>query len=432
MTTLLAQPFKLPCGVTLPNRLCKAAMTEGLADPQLRATTRHDTLYRRWSEGGAGLLITGNVMIDKRVLERPGNVAIDGNGGLAELRRWAQAGTVGGNQLWMQISHPGRQSPRYVVSHPVGPSDVQLDLLGGYGRPRALTEDEILDFIQRFARVATTARETGFTGVQIHSAHGYLLSSFLSPVTNRRTDAWGGTIQNRSRFLVEAIRATRKAVGADFPIAVKLNSDDFRKGGFSHEDCLQVVQLLNGEGLDLLEISGGTYEQPRLLGFEGRAEDATPRRESTKLREAYFLDYAAAIRKIARMPLMVTGGFRSAEGMELALQGGDVDLIGLGRPLCTHPDVPKQILAGTMREAPKYEQQLVMAKTGLFSPTSPVMLLKLINVLGGQGWYYEQLFRLADGKQPRLGMGVFGSFLRYWWNELGAALRLKRGTPAPG
>lgn len=432
MTTLLAQPFKLPCGATLPNRLCKAAMTEGLADPQLRATTRHDTLYRRWSEGGAGLLITGNVMIDKRVLERPGNVAIDGNGGLAELRRWAQAGTVGGNQLWMQISHPGRQSPRYVVSHPVGPSDVQLDLLGGYGRPRALTEDEILDFIQRFARVATTARETGFTGVQIHSAHGYLLSSFLSPVTNRRTDAWGGTIQNRSRFLVEAIRATRKAVGADFPIAVKLNSDDFRKGGFSHEDCLQVVQLLNGEGLDLLEISGGTYEQPRLLGFEGRAEDATPRRESTKLREAYFLDYAAAIRKIARMPLMVTGGFRSAEGMELALQGGDVDLIGLGRPLCTHPDVPKQILAGTMREAPKYEQQLVMAKTGLFSPTSPVMLLKLINVLGGQGWYYEQLFRLADGKQPRLGMGVFGSFLRYWWNELGAALRLKRGTPAPG
>jgi len=427
MTTLLAQPLRLPCGVTLPNRLCKAAMTEGLADPWLRATERHVRLYRRWSEGGAGLLITGNVMIDQRVLERPGNVAIDGNGGLEQLRAWAKAGTAAGNQLWMQISHAGRQSPRYVVSHPMGPSDVQLDLLGGYGRPRALREEEILDFIQRFARVAVTARETGFTGVQIHAAHGYLLSSFLSPVTNRRTDAWGGTIENRARFLIEAVRATRQAVGSDFPVSIKLNSDDFRKGGFSHEDCLRVVELLNAERVDLLEISGGTYEQPRLLGFEGRAEDATPRRESTKLREAYFLDYATAIRKLAHMPLMVTGGFRTAEGMERALQGGDVDVIGLGRPLCTHPDVPRQILAGTMREAPKYEQELVMARRGLFSPTSPVLLLKLINVLGGQGWYYEQLYRLADGKAPRLRQGVFGAFLRYWWNELGTALRLKRG-----
>jgi len=427
MTTLLAQPLRLPCGVTLPNRLCKAAMTEGLADPWLRATERHATLYRRWSEGGAGLLITGNVMIDQRVLERPGNVAIDGNGGLEQLRAWARAGTVAGNPLWMQISHAGRQSPRYVVSHPMGPSDVQLDLLGGYGRPRALREEEILDFIQRFARVAVTARETGFTGVQIHAAHGYLLSSFLSPVTNRRTDAWGGSIENRARFLIEAVRATRQAVGGDFPVSIKLNSDDFRKGGFSHENCLRVVELLNAEHVDLLEISGGTYEQPRLLGFEGRAGDATPRRESTKLREAYFLDYAAAIRRVARMPLMVTGGFRSAEGMERALQGGDVDLIGLGRPLCTHPDVPRQILEGRMRETPKYEQQLVMARRGLFSPTSPVLLLKLINVLGGQGWYYEQLYRLADGKAPRLRQGVFGAFLRYWWNELGTALRLKRG-----
>ncbi|HEY0913326.1 MAG TPA: NADH:flavin oxidoreductase/NADH oxidase family protein [Solimonas sp.] len=426
MTALLAQPFKLPCGVTLPNRICKAAMTEGLADPLLRATPRHATLYRRWSEGGAGLLITGNVMIDRRVLERPGNVAIDGNGGLDELRTWARAGTVAGNQLWMQVSHAGRQSPRYVVSHPMGPSDVQLDLLGGYGRPRPLAEEEILDFIQRFARVAVTARETGFTGVQIHAAHGYLLSSFLSPVTNRRTDAWGGSIENRSRFLIEAVRATRKAVGADFPIGIKLNSDDFRKGGFSHEDCLQVVQLLNGEGVDLLEISGGTYEQPRLLGFEGRVEDATPRRESTKLREAYFLEYAEAIRKVARMPLMVTGGFRTADGMELALQGGDVDVIGLGRPLCTHPDVPKQLLSGAMKQTPVYEKQLVMAESGLLSPTSPVLLLKLINVLGGQGWYYHQLYRLADGKPPRLDLGVFGSFLRYWVAELGTALKLRR------
>lgn len=426
MTDLLAQPLKLPCGVTLPNRLCKAAMTEGLSDPQLRATGRHATLYRRWSEGGAGLLLTGNVMIDRRVLERPGNVAIDGNGGTDQLRAWAKAGTVAGNQLWMQISHAGRQSPRYVVSHPVGPSDVQLDLLGNYGRPRALREEEILDFIQRFARVAVTARETGFTGVQIHSAHGYLLSAFLSPVTNRRTDAWGGSIENRARFLIEAIRATRKAVGADFPVAVKLNSDDFRKGGFTHEDCLQVVQLLNREGIDLLEISGGTYEQPRLLGFEGRTQDAVPLRASTRQREAYFLEYAGSIRKLAQMPLMVTGGFRTAAGMEAALEGGDVDVIGLGRPLCTHPDVPRNLLAGTLRETPTYEHRLVMAQRGLFSPTSTVLLFKLVNVLGGQGWYYQQLFQLADGKAPVLERGVFSAFLRYLWDELVTARRMRR------
>lgn len=426
----LASSLKLPCGAILPNRLCKAAMTEGLADARLHATPRLDNLYRQWSEGGAGLLLTGNVQIDHRVLERPGNVAIDVTAGgdspeaRAALRRWARAGTVGGNHLWMQISHAGRQSPRYVTLKPMGPSDVQLDLLGNYGRPRALAEAEILDFIQRYARVAAVARDCGFTGVQIHSAHGYLLSSFLSPVTNRRADAWGGPIENRARMLLETVRATRKAVGTDFPIAVKLNSDDFRKGGFSHEECLQVVQMLNDEGLDLLEISGGTYEQPRLLGFTGREQDAAPQRESTRKREAYFLDYAAAIRKIARMPLMVTGGFRTRSAMEDAIAANECDVIGLGRPLCTHPDVPKRLLAGEMSRAPAYERELVLQKAGLFSPTSPVLLFKLLNVLGGQGWYYQQLFRLADGKTPDLGRGVLFAFFAYWWDELSTALRM--------
>ena len=257
MSDPLAQPLRLPCGATLGNRLCKAAMTEGLADRHLRATARHATLYRAWSEGGAGLLVTGNVMVDRQVLERPGNVAIDSRHAAtvdaearARLKAWSSAGTVGGNGLWMQISHAGRQSPRYATRQPVGPSAVQLELLGNYARPRALREDEILDLVQRFAAVAVIARETGFTGVQVHGAHGYLLSSFLSPVTNQRTDAWGGSLENRARFLIEAVRAVRKAVGHDFPVSVKLNSDDFRKGGFSHADCLGVVQLLNGEGID--------------------------------------------------------------------------------------------------------------------------------------------------------------------------------------
>jgi 2,4-dienoyl-CoA reductase-like NADH-dependent reductase (Old Yellow Enzyme family) len=216
----LDSPLTLPCGATLPNRLCKAAMTEGLADARLRATARHEVLYRRWSEGGAGLLVTGNVQVDRRVLERPGNVAIDMTDpqttspeARARLAAWARAATTTGSALWMQISHAGRQSPRYVTAEPVGPSAVQLELLGNYARPRALTEAGILDVIERFAQAAVIARETGFSGVQVHSAHGYLLSSFLSPVTNRRDDAWGGPLENRARLLLETVRAVRRAVG---------------------------------------------------------------------------------------------------------------------------------------------------------------------------------------------------------------------------
>ncbi len=431
---LLAQPLKLPCGATLPNRIAKAAMTEGLADPELRATARHENLYRLWSQGGAGMLLTGNVQIDRRVLERPGNVAIDvTNGGDSArareaLKRWARAGTEAGNHLWMQIAHAGRQSPRYVVSTPVGPSEVQLEIAGSYGRPRALREDEILDFIQRFAKVATVARETGFTGVQIHSAHGYLLSSWLSPVTNRRTDAWGGSLENRARFLLETLKGVRKAVGNDFPVAVKLNSDDFRKGGFSHEDCLQVVGWLNSAQIDLLEISGGTYEQPRLLGFELNPDTATPKRESTVKREAYFLDYAASIRRVAKMPLMVTGGFRSRSGMEAPLAAGECDVIGLGRPLCTDADLPKRLLARQTSEAPRYEKTLVLKPTGWLSPTSPLLFFRLLNVLGGQAWYYVQLFRLADKGRPDLTLGVLGCVFRYFADEISTARRVKRAA----
>ncbi len=433
MTDPLAEPLRLPCGVVLPNRLCKAAMTEGLGDSQLRATERHERLYRAWSEGGAGLLVTGNVMIDRHVIERPGNVAIDVTHPIsidtearAALARWAKAGTVGGNQLWMQVSHAGRQSPRYVTRRPLAPSAVQLNLLGNYAQPRALEENEILDFIARFGRVAQIARETGFTGVQVHGAHGYLISSFLSPVTNRREDAWGGALENRARFLLEAVRSTRRAVGADFPVSVKLNSDDFRKGGFSAEDCLGVVRMLNAENIDLLEISGGNYEQPRLLGAAGRDDDAVPVRASTQVREAYFLDYAHAIRKVATMPLMVTGGFRSRAGMEAALAGGDTDVIGLARPFCTHPDVATRLLAREIDQLPAFEKTLVLAERGWRSPTTSILLLKMINVLGAQGWYYQQMDRLARGQNVQLDRGVMRSFLRYWWDDLTRAMALRR------
>ncbi len=440
---VLTQPLRLPCGASLPNRLAKAAMTEGLADAWLRATPALERLYHAWSEGGSGLLITGNLQVDRFDLERPGNVAIDQSEprtfdarARARLAAWAKAGTVSDNQLWVQISHAGRQSPRYVTGRPLAPSAVQLDLLGNYARPRALTESEIVGLIGRFAHAAQVVRECGFTGVQVHGAHGYLISSFLSPITNQRTDAWGGTLANRARFLLETLRAVRKAVGRDFPLALKLNSDDFRKGGFSHEECLQVVAWLNDESVDLLEVSGGTYEQPRLIGFEGRSEDAIPVRRSTRVREAYFLEYATAIRRVARMPLMVTGGFRTRAGMASALGAapgeGDCDVIGLGRPLCWMPDFPRQLLAGTRDSIEDLDDRLRFRERGWLSPQSSSVAAKALNAFAAQSWYYCQLFRLAEGKPAEISRGVFSTLREYLGAELKAAYATRRVYPRRG
>ena len=433
MTDPLARPLTLPCGVTLPNRICKAAMTEGVADPLLRATARHERLYRTWGDGGAGLLLTGNVQVDRTDLERPGNVAIDASEPRSvsreareALARWARAGTAAGNHLWMQISHGGRQSPWYVTRRPLAPSAVQLRILGNYARPRAVTDAEIHELIRRFAAAASIARETGFTGVQVHGAHGYLISSFLSPVTNLRSDDWGGPLENRARFLLEVVRAVRGAVGPDFPVSVKLNSDDFRKGGFTNVECLEVVRWLNEESVDLLEISGGTYEQPRLLGAEGRAEDAVPLRPSTLAREAYFLDYATAIRQVARMPVMVTGGFRSRTAMEAALASGDCDVIGLGRPLCWKPDFPRQLLAGETDGIERIEDRLRFAGRGWRSPTSALMPARILNVFAAQAWYYCQIFRLADGRPAEPNRGLLPALVEYVGDELAAARRMHR------
>jgi 2,4-dienoyl-CoA reductase-like NADH-dependent reductase (Old Yellow Enzyme family) len=433
IASALMTPLALPCGATLPNRLAKAAMTEGVADEHLRATDRHASLYRLWSEGGAGLLITGNVQVDRRVLERPGNVAIDVTDPVTtapeartRLAAWARAGTVAGNHLWMQIAHAGRQSPRYVTSQPLGPSAVQLELLGSYARPRALTEAEILDFISRFAAAAVVAREAGFTGVQVHGAHGYLISSFLSPVTNRRSDAWGGSLENRARFLIETLRAVRAAVGRDFPVALKLNSDDFRQGGFSNEECVQVVRWLNEESVDLLEVSGGSYEQPRLLGFEGKRSSAMPVKPSTRRREAYFAAYAETLRKVARMPLMITGGFRTRAAMESAVAEGDCDVVGLGRPLCTEPDLPRRLLSGEADRAVAWEDRLKLAERGWRSPTSPLLPMRVMNVLGAQGWYYQQIFRLADCGVADTRLGMLQAAWAYLKDELATARRMHR------
>jgi 2,4-dienoyl-CoA reductase-like NADH-dependent reductase (Old Yellow Enzyme family) len=395
-------------------------MTEGLADAKGRPTPAHNQLYKTWAEGGTGLLLTGNIMIDGRYLERAGNVVLENADDLPLFEAWAKAAQSNDNHCWVQLSHPGRQCPRLVNAHPLSPSDVQLDILSNFGKPRPMDEADILDVIQRFVTSASLVKQAGFKGVQIHCAHGYLLSQFLSPNTNKRQDKWGGSLENRARIIREVIRQVRKAVGSEYPIAVKLNSADFQKGGFTLEECIQVASWLTEDGIDLLEISGGTYEQMSLLGVE-----ATEVRESTRRREAYFIEYAEQIKASAQVPVMITGGFRSREVMQSAIEKGEVDVIGLARPLCTQTDCSAQLMNGTLEQLDDYEQKLVLGK-GIWGNNSSLDIVKAINGFGQVGFYYWQIILLSKGLKPDPSLGVLKSFFKHITNDFRLAMRRKR------
>ena len=410
MTNLLAQPLTLPCGATLPNRLSKAAMTEGLATAQGVPTPELERLYGIWSDGGAGMLLSGNIQIDRDHLERPGNVIVDSEPSpemQAALASWAKAATRNGNHFWAQISHAGRQTQKIINKTPKAPSAVKLGLPGGqFGEPVALTAEEIAEIVRRFAVCAAAVKAAGFTGVQVHSAHGYLFSQFLSPRSNLRTDQYGGTLANRARALLDAVAAVRKAVGPDFPVSVKLNSADFQKGGFDFEDSLQVVQWLEHAGVDLIEISGGTYEQPKLLGLQGMEEEEKQEvAESTMVREAYFVDFALAMQKKVSIPLMVTGGFRQRLAMEQALESGSADVVGLGRPMCVMTDAPKQLMAG-LDELPRFENELSLFPSWL----EFLGKLKTLRAMAGfavQYWFYGQIDAIGRTGQANPQLTVF-------------------------
>lgn len=411
----IAASLRLPCGTVVPNRLAKAAMTEGLADAG-RPSEELERLYRLWSLGGSGLLITGNVQIDAQHLERPGNVVID-RAPDADMRTrlasWARAGTEAGNQLWMQISHAGRQTPAIVNKTPKAPSAVPLGLPGGqFGQPQPLTEPEILDIIERFAVAAAAAREAGFTGVQVHAAHGYLLSQFLSPRANVRTDAWGGSLENRARLLLEVVARVRDRVGADFALSVKLNSADFQRGGFAFEDSLVVAGWLEKAGVDLIEVSGGSYEQPKMMDLEGlEAADAPKVAASTTAREAYFTDFAKAMRAATAAPLMVTGGFRTRAAMDYALADGAADLIGLGRPLCADPNGPKKLLNGAP-ELDRWERRLRLLP-GFLAWAKRIPTVRAIDGFAIQYWYYGQIYALGRTGHPDPSLSVLAA-----WREV--------------
>ena len=395
---MLNQPLTLPCGAVVPNRMCKAAMTEGLAHPDGTASAELERLYGIWSDGGSGILLSGNIQVDGDHLERPGNVIVDSalsNDAFAALQRMAAAGTRNGNHLWAQISHAGRQTQKIVNPAPKAPSAVRLRLpQSQFGEPVALTAEEIESIVERFVNCAVTCKEAGFTGVQFHSAHGYLLSQFLSPLTNQREDEWGGTLENRARALIAIVTKTREVLGADFPISVKLNSADFQKGGFDFDDSLTVAKWLADAGVDLLEISGGTYEQPRLLNLDGvePIEEQSIAR-STLVREAYFVDFAKAMREELSIPIMVTGGLRRREVMNHVLETGGADMIGLGRPLCVDADGPNRLLNGE-DELARYEDNLSLLPGWLMWLTR-FNAVRTINSFATQFWFYEQIANIG-------------------------------------
>ena len=415
----IADSLTLPCGAVLPNRFAKAAMTEGLADPQGRATPELERLYGLWADGGSGLLISGNVQIDRDHLERPGNVIIQGaqdEAAMAGLRAMANAGIRAGGHIWMQISHAGRQTQVTVNPHPKAPSAIAVGLPGKqFGLPEALTEPEILDLVERFGHAAEVAQATGFTGVQIHAAHGYLLSQFLSPRANLRSDQWGGSLENRARMLLAVVRRVRAGVGPAFPIGVKLNSADFQKGGFAFEESMVVARWLQDAGVDLLEISGGSYEQPAMMDISGmEAPDAPPMAASTPsastaAREAYFVDFAKTMRAALTMPLMVTGGFRTRRAMNTALETGGADIIGLGRPLCVDTAGPAKLLAGA-DELDRWENRLKLLPPWL-SFLGGLKMMRAVEGFAVTYWYYAQIDSIARTGKANIGIAPFKALL---------------------
>ncbi len=331
----LFQALTLPNGAVIHNRIAKAAMEENMADADHAPSPALMRLYQAWADGEAGLLLSGNVMIDRRAMTGPGGVVLEDARQLEKFRRWASIGRSRGAQFWLQINHPGRQTRANLGQQSWAPSAVPLQM-GSVSKmfnvPKAMSADEIADVVRRFARTAQLAEQAGFNGVEIHAAHGYLLSQFLSPLSNQRDDQWGGTLENRARLLLDIVKAVRAVVTPQFCVAVKLNSADFQRGGFDAADARRVVEMLNELPVDLVELSGGSYEAPAMQGSgrDGR----------TLAREAYFLEFASEIAAIAKMPVMVTGGIRRRAVVEQVLASG-VAMAGIATALAVDPNLPR-------------------------------------------------------------------------------------------
>jgi 2,4-dienoyl-CoA reductase-like NADH-dependent reductase (Old Yellow Enzyme family) len=384
-------PLELPNGTQLPNRIAKAAMEENMAAPGHLPGDQLIRLYRHWAQGGCGMLLTGNVMVDCRAMTGPGGVALEADTPLAPFQQWAEAGKSGGAKLWMQINHPGRQVYASMGGKALSPSDVALDL-GKHSNlfpvPAPMTEAQIEDVIERFVVTARRAIEAGFDGVQIHAAHGYLLSQFLSPLTNQRDDQWGGDIQGRARLLLQIVTLVKEALPKHAAVSVKINSADFQRGGFEPSDAKWVVRALEALGVDLVEMSGGSYESPAM---QGRTADGR-----SLAREAYFLEFAKDIAGSVTVPVMTTGGIKRASIAQQVIDEG-VDVVGMGTALAFYPHLPNSWREqdGTPAEIPEVNWSD-----------------KTMAALATMAIVRRQLQRMGKGKSPKLNSSPLWTMIR--------------------
>ncbi|WP_125588635.1 NADH:flavin oxidoreductase/NADH oxidase family protein [Companilactobacillus jidongensis] len=389
--------LELPNGTIIKNRFMKAATSETMGDKEYRPTSELINLYRAWANGGTGLIITGNVMVDQTARGEFGNIVIEDSKDLTLLKQWAHAGTENGAKIFMQLNHPGKQSPKTISKRPVSPSAISMTGANSFAfnTPRALTNVEIKVIIQKFINAAVVAKDAGFSGVEIHAAHGYLLSQFLSPHDNQRVDECGGNLKNRMRILVEIYQGMRAKLGADFPIALKINSSDLREGGFSEEDSIKVIQEMDKLDIDLIEVSGGNYEKPAVQGI-GKG--------------VFFIKYASKVKNTIKSPIAVTGGFTTANGMSKAIENNETDLIGLARPLVLLPDLPNQFETGNFTAIKLHHLTTKLNR-----------LDKKVSSLIGLSYYQQQMQNVAKGLPVQITDNA--------WSSLGFAFK-KQGLSA--
>ncbi|KAN0078298.1 hypothetical protein V8E55_010355 [Tylopilus felleus] len=353
----LGQPLTFPfSGKTAKNKLMKSAMSERLStfspyDPMERGQPTEELirLYETWAMGEIGIMITGNIQIKKDHLEASGNAIIDRDlprDYFEDYRKLARAAKSHGSLVLGQLSHPGRQVSITIQPYPESASGLEHPPTSGvlFARPTPLTKDGIRDIVRRFAYAASVLQKTGFDGVQIHAAHGYLFHQFLSKRSNTRTDEYGGTLQNRMRILLEVIAEIRRVVNdPTFMISVKINCEDSVPNGIDAEESIITAKMLEAVAVDLIEISGRTYEQD---------EQSAQRTLFSAAREAYFIDFANHLRPhLKRSKIAVTGGFRTTRAMAEAINLGLTDVIGIARPLTAEPFLVKDILRGTKVDA---------------------------------------------------------------------------------
>ena len=328
--------FTLPSGLVLKNRIAKAAMEENLAQEDQTPSQALKNVYSAWAKGGTGLIITGNVMVDHLAMTGPGGLVLEQSTDITAFAELARLSKQNNCKVVMQINHPGRQVFKKMGGKALSASSVALNMGKHshlFGVPKAMTQTDIDDVITRFTQTALQAEKAGFNGVQIHAAHGYLLAQFLSPLTNKRDDKWGGSLQNRARLLLEITRSIKAVCSPTLSVSVKLNSADFQRGGFEPSDAQVVVDLLNELNVDFVELSGGSYEAPAMQGKTGD--------ERTLAREAYFLEFAKAISQRSSIPIMTTGGISRLSIANNVIESG-VALVGIATALAYQPNLPNK------------------------------------------------------------------------------------------